>query len=71
MKRKLFKYSALAVLCTVSAYAQADGTQVDGTGSPAWFSWTDFRYGWGCAWVVVGPMFIYWAMKRASGNALG
>ena len=71
---KLLKYAVplvtLALLLTSKAHAQADGTQVDGTGSPAWFSWSDFAQGSAASWVIVGPMFLYWMAKRQTANAM-
>jgi len=61
----------LALLClTNPAFAQADGTQADGSGSPAWFAWSDFCQGSAAAWVIVGPMFLYWLAKRQTSNAM-
>lgn len=74
MKNNLKSYMrvTLFLACLVStAYAQADGTQLDGKGSPDWFAWSDFAYGIGAAWLIVGPMFVYWVAKRSAGNALG
>lgn len=61
----------LIATASVAIAAGADGTQVDGIGSPDWFSWVDFMKGWACGWAVVGPMFIYWIMKRTTNEALG
>jgi hypothetical protein len=61
----------LLLLLAAPLLAQADGTQPDGSGSPDWFSWSDFAAGCAAAWVIVGPMFVYWVMKRSAGDALG
>jgi len=51
-------------------FAVTDGTQIDGVGSPAWFSWADFCQGAAAGAIIVGPMFVYWMMKRAADESL-
>jgi hypothetical protein len=39
-------------------------------GSPAWFDGWEFWAGWACSWVTVGPLFVYWFMKRTVNDAI-
>jgi len=39
-------------------------------GSPDWFDGPEFWAGFALSWVVFGPMFVYWFMKKTVGEAI-
>lgn len=40
------------------------------TGSPEWFDGGEFFSGWATSWVIFGPMYIYWKMKKSVNDAI-
>lgn len=66
MKRLSFVCVALGLWAVPVSAQEAP----EPSGSPAWFNGNEFFAGWGVAWSLVGPMLIYWFMKRSADKAI-